>query len=257
MAVLDSGASFTPNISNSDTAQKNGKYSNIILQIDAIEVVEELFSRQLERASTENSQINTSTAGDAEARAAFWLLLTVDVQRSVFLNRCKNRKFLPRIRSLVGSPPFSFLNPTDDFILNPGGITYKRTHMAPPHKGAILSSGEISDGHFVDEFDRVYKIVALEGQQISSLSVYRNLQSGKKVIFDMRLNRLRMAARIGIHKTNSANNAIHFPRSGETVKLKMNSKLLSADSSEVFIVVKSIQPRGYKSPVCRVFCVVE
>ena len=258
MAVLDSGASFIPNSSAANSAQQNGKYYNINLQSDAIEVVEDLFSRQLERAAGENSQINTPVAGDAEARAAFWLLLNLETQRSIFLNRCKNQKFWPRIRTLIGSPPFSFLNPTDDFVLNAGGITFKRIHMAPAEQGAILSAGEISDGHFVDEFGRVYKIVALEGQKTSSLSLYRNLQRGKRLIIDMRLPRLTIVDRVGIYKSTNNKSAIHFPKSGETVKLTINSKLFSsADSSEVLIVVKSIQPRGYKSPVCRVFCVVE
>lgn len=260
MAVLDTSPKFTHiNSSAANLVQQNGKYSNINLQSDAIEVVEELFSRQLERAAGENSQINTPVAGDAEARAAFWLLLHIEIQRSIFLNRCKNQKFWPRIRTLIGSPPFSFLNPTDDFVLNAGGITFKRIHMAPAEQGAILSAGEISDGHFVDQYDRAYKIIAVEGQQVSSLSLYRNLQRGKRLVVDMRLPRMKLTDRVGIYKSKSnQRSAIHFPKSGETVKLTINKHLFSSTGvSEVFIVVKSIQPRGYKSPVCRVFCVVE
>jgi hypothetical protein len=246
-------------------SSSHGKYSSVVLQSDAIEVVEELFSRQIERSIGENAAINTLITGDAEARSAFWLLLNIDFQRSVFLTKCKRREFWPRIRSLVGSPPFSFLFPEDDFVLNASGITANRVHMAPTGRGTILSSGEIADGHFVDYYDRKYKIVAVQNERTSGLdptsvmSCYRNLLPGKKVVLDLKLPRMKQTERIGIQKSTrvETKKSIYFPTPGEKIKLRINSKLASAASNEFVILVKSIQQRNSKSPVCRAFCVME
>lgn len=246
---------------------RTGVYAGVILQSDAIEAVEELISRQLDRAKELSPPINTAVEGDAEARAAFSLLLEPDVQRRIFLNRCKNRDFWPRIRTVVGSPPFSFLYPEDDAVLNAGGITAKRAHMAPLERAPILSSGEIADGHFADHYDRRYKVVAVDGTRDASVGAttttfasYRSLQSGRKAVIDLKLPRMKQVARIGIHKSTrvETKGSIQFPRPGEKVKLSINEKLSApTEASEFVIVIKSVQQRANKSPVCRVFCVVE
>lgn len=235
-----------------------GVYASVILQNDAIDAVEELFSRQLGRAHELTPPINTAIEGDGEARAAFWLLLDRDVQRDMFLKQCKSRHFWPRIRTLVGSPPFSFLNPEDDAVLNASGITAKRAHMAPLERAPILSSGEIADGHFVDHFDRKYKIVAVDGGR--GAPVFRTIRPGRRIVIDLKLPRLAQAERARIHTSARADtrNSIRFPLPGDRVRLSINEKLLApTETNEFVILVKSVQPRARKSPVCRVFCVVE
>jgi len=246
--------------------QPDGKYASVTMQSDAVTIVEDLFSRQVELSIREGTPINTVITGDTEARAAFWLLLNMDVQRSVFLTRCKTRDFLPRIRTLVGSPPFSFLHPEDDFILNASGITGKRVHMAPSERGPILSSSEIADGHFVDRCNRTYKVVAVDYDRRTHLrpnstaSVYRSLTSGHKIIIDLKLPRMSQAERMEIHKSTriQPKGSIHFPNPGDNIQISINSKLYAPSlPSEYAILVKSVRQRNTKSPVCRLCCVVD
>jgi len=241
-----------------------GRYSEIILHSDAIQAVEALLSRQMERSVDDRPPINTPISGDAEARGAFWLLLPTNTQRSVFLARCKSREFWPRIRTLIGSPPFCFLRPEDDFVLNAGGINATRSHMAPQESGSIPSSGDIGDGHFHDRNARIYKVSALECNTLapganSSLD-YRNMAPGKKVVLDIKLPRMKQADRAKIHKSSNVEmkRRIFFPVPGETIELAINEKLATDSTTfdNVVIRVKGVQQRHHKSPVCRAFCVV-
>lgn len=224
-------------------------YSHVLFQQDAIDIVDGLFERQIHEAVSKSAKINSAVTGDTEARNAFWMLLNVDFQRMFFLRRCKSRSFWPRIRTLIGSPPFSFLHPEDNFVLNPSGITTTRKNMAHKERCPIHSSTEIGGGHFFDDNGRVYKIIVVETNTkhtdaSSVVSVYNTLVQGRKVVADLKLP-----------KTTKHLNA--FPKCREIITLKINDNLASPSNRQCVVRVNGIVQRQYRSGTCRVFCVVQ
>lgn len=234
------------------------KFESVATTQEAIDTVEELFTRQLSAAATQAPEPNKPIRGDSDAREAFWLLLEPETQRRVFLNRCANTNFWPRIRSLVGSPPFSFLRPEDDDVLRPAGITIGRVHMANSDPFAPFSSNEIGRGHFSDFGGRSYRVVTDGARHDPGAApVFSRVTSGKRVVLDAKLPKMPMKEKVGIIKASRQTphlaSALIFPRPGERVQLSLN-ELLGA--SETTIEVRAIQQRSRNSPVARVYALV-
>ena len=76
---------------------------------DAMEFCRNLFDEQLQKAAAERPLPNVAIEGDSAARAAFLMLLTDAQQRELFIGFGKDQRAWPRIKPLVGSPPFHFL----------------------------------------------------------------------------------------------------------------------------------------------------
>jgi len=235
------------------------KFESIATTQAAIDLVQELISRQLTLASSEKPQPNQSMKGDVDAREAFWLLLDGDTGRRVFLGRCAATDFWPRIRTLIGSPPFSFLRPEDDTVLQAAGITASRVHMAPADAFTTSSANEIGwGGHFSDFGGRDYRLVTdgiRHDPEIAPLFV--RATTGKRVVLDTKLPRIKTREKIGIIKasknTPTLISSLVFPRRGEKIKLSMNKKL---GQMETTIEIKSIQQRSKNSPVARIVALV-
>lgn len=234
-----------------------GKFAAVRTEAQAVAKVEELFARQLARAEAEGSKPNESVFGDADAKRAFWMLLDLQTQRKFFLQQCKTTSFWPRIRSLVGSPPFSFLLPKDDTILNPNGIRANRIHMAPKQHAAILSSQEIAAGHYVDHQGRVYCVIASDASRGGALP-FRAMAPGAKIVLDMKLPSHSNALRSDIRKRggSAARRSVAFPAQNEKVDLRIHPDLRDGDDGAgLAIVVRGRQQRSSASPVVRLFCV--
>tara|TARA_B100000085_G_scaffold265930_1_gene274118 strand:+ start:216 stop:941 length:726 start_codon:yes stop_codon:yes gene_type:complete len=237
----------------------DSKFENITTTQEAIDLVQELISRQLTRASNEKPQPNQSIKGDFDAREAFWLLLDSDTQRRVFLGRCAKTDFWPRIRTLIGSPPFSFLRPEDDTVLQAAGITASRVHMAPTDAFTTYSANEIGwGGHFSDFGGRDYRVVTDGIRHNPEIApVFVRATTGKRVVLDTKLPRIKTAEKIGIIKasknTPTLISSIVFPRPGEKIKLSMNKKLGKVETT---IEIRSVQQRSKNSPVARIVALV-
>ena len=241
--------------------QQAGRYGGIFSQTDALREVEALFKRQIERAGAQSAAINTPVDGDAEAKTAFHVLIDVDAQRTLFIQQCRKQSFWPRVRTLVGSPPFSFLLPEDNELLNPGGITANRVNMALAERASIPSSGEIGSGHFEDESKRKYRVVAVDRGAFEGMAVFRRLASGRHAVLDLKLARASAKHRVQqLQRNESAEAAAEsrFPIAGERVRLKLNRLLRSGqDDAAVVVSVKAVKRRSRTSPIARVFCTVE
>jgi len=234
------------------------EFESIKTTQDAIDTVNSMFNVQLQHAVELKAEPNKAIHGDARSREAFWLLLAADTQRRVFLSRCASPKFWPRIRILVGSPPFTFLRPEDDDILRPAGITIGRVHMAQPFAFSTFSSNEIGNGHFSDAAGRSYRLVS-DGfaNDPGSAPVFLRATAGKRLILDSKLPRMSQEKKNGIIKgarhAPDTVSALLFPRSGETVELNMHSKLGNLHAT---IHIRSVEQRSRNSPVCRLYALV-
>jgi hypothetical protein len=216
---------------------------------EAIALIHDLARRQLERAASERTGPNQATQGDSELRRAFWLLLGPDAKRSVFLELCKRRDFWPRIRSCIGVPPFSFLKPVDNGVLNAGGISIGKINMASD--SGISSSFEIGSGQFSDTHDRRYAWIRDDNTRSTEIPTVR-VRSAKRVIVDMRLPKLKIAERREISKRSHGKDAsIHYPKPGDQLRLVSHEAL---GGEPLVLVVRTVESRGHRSPVARLYC---
>lgn len=256
-----------PSTSNSEAARDihvssttPGRYSQIHTVNQAKEEVRRLFDGQLTKATEERPLPNESTHGDARAREAFWTVLAPEEQRDVFITFWKSRAFWPRIKPLVGTPPFSFLKPGDNHILNASGITPGRTNMSHSSDSPILSSSEIGGGHVSDQHGRLYKVIKTD-VKLSEHVVFRRIASSGKFAMDCKLPKMGMSDRATIYKRRGRDpeslHKIKFPRIGEELTLQLVNALLDTASGSAApphrVVVKGVIPRDKSSPVCRVF----
>jgi hypothetical protein len=235
---------------------------------DGVDAVTELFEAQMDRAESENALPNEAVEGDAAARDAFLTLLPTFDQRMLFLNMIRSTRFWPRIRTLVGSPPFSFLLQQDDTVLRPAGITRKRTHMSSTESD-ISSYTSFGSAQFVDGSTRDFKVVgkSLTDRGMSSLvslSARREqdlpfigLHSGDGVVLECRLKKrsLKKKLEIAQGRGDVARDAVAFPRAGAVISLQPTRRLRTV-VAQLNVRVNSVQPRAADANVARLICKV-
>ena len=141
-------------------AERSQQWSDLSTIGEAVDFVLSLFENQIREALEQKAEANTPIRGDSDAKSSFLTLLPLTEQRHLFLSLCRRAAFLPRIRSLVGAPPFAFLSPNDDGILNASGISYCRSNLFS--ENSIPNNSQIGNGHFMDEVGRRYRIVMRE-----------------------------------------------------------------------------------------------
>ena len=193
---------------------------------EAFAFLREKVKEQVYEARVANAEPNVAVAGDSEARKAFWSLLTPEDQRALFLGVVGDQKVWPRIRPLFGSPPFSFLRPEDDGILNASGIQKGRVRMAHEEITTTNYSDFTKAGHLEDLAGRVYRIIAKENANRAELP-WRGL-SGHRVVADVRLARMSLKKRAEILRGDKgpiSQAGVVFPRPGDVVTLYVMQKL--------------------------------
>ena len=231
----------------------SSSFSDVQTEEDAIELIRELIFEQLEAAARDQPPLNQSITGDAAVRRAFWKLLNPARQRLFFLDLIKNRAVWPRLRSLIGIPPFSFLRAQDDSVLNASGIANSRLHMAAL-RSTIASSSEIGQAaHFIDDAERTFKLVAVDTDTPQIL--VRRAANAKKLVFDMRLALMKREDRLLIakQKNRSQQRSISFPRPGERLLLTPHESFGLDDG--LMVTVRTVESRARASPVARLYCV--
>ena len=197
--------------------------STITTTVEAFSYLDRHFRTQLTDSEVQKAPPNTAITGDARAKAAFGALLVLVDQREFFLRLISDRRFWPRLRSLVGSPPYIFLRPEDDGLLNASGINRHRSRIAP-NTTCMSSSSDFGLAHFIDEHQRLYKIVA---KQKPTQSVpWLGMESGARVVVDVRLKHTPQDIRVAIAQgSTEVRNQLVFPRPGDTLSLTLVSQL--------------------------------
>ena len=208
------------------------------------------FKTQLSNSEREKAPPNTAIHGDSSTKAAFCVLLMLDQQREFFLKIIGDPRFWPRLRSLVGSPPYVFLLPSDDGLLNASGINRNRTHMAS-REARMSASSEFGFGHFQDAQKRIYKIVA---KQKPNQSVpWMGLTPGERVVVDVKLKHSARDIKAAIVRGRAGDRAqLVFPRVGDSLTLALVDQL-KADSDDVFVnaVVESGRQKAPLASIAR------
>ena len=125
---------------------------------EALGYLQDAFRRQLEASIDAHTEPNTSISGDYSVRQAFNVLLSPTEQRAFFQQIVSDRRYWPRIKSLIGNPPFSFLLPEDEGLLRAGGICKNRANLHTTVSN-ISKAPDFGEGHFRDDAERTYRII--------------------------------------------------------------------------------------------------
>lgn len=232
---------------------------------DAIDVIKDLFINQIIKAESENTPPNQGVQGDASARSAFLTILPTTDQRTVFLEMAKNQRFWPRIKTLVGSPPFYFLYEQDDGVLRASGITRGRVHMAS-QRGQISSYASFGSAQFVDSKNRDYKVIS-NANDVQSASIFLrrtlnlpfvNLNTGDRLIMEVRLKKRSKKRKLDIlnNRDELDSDSVLFPRPNSKLTLIPSTSIRSF-VSVIVVLINSVQLRSTDSNVARLVCQVE
>jgi hypothetical protein len=236
---------------------------------DAFDALNLIFNTQIDRAETQNTAPNEGVEGDSSARNLFLSFLPTHDQRAFFLTMIRNSRFWPRIRTLVGSPPFTFLREEDDAILRPAGIAQRRLHMATSDSD-ISSYTSFGSAHFVDDATRDFKVIdKRQARNIVTTSgilshtrrltelPFVNIEQGDAIILEVRLKKRSIHNKIMIArgKLDVPKDAVIFPRIGTSVHLKPSTRLRSF-IKDVTVRVVTVQARLVSSNVARLHCTV-
>ena len=197
-------------------------YDGITTVRGALDHLNEGFADQVEEAIVQQAPPNTAIPGDDAVRNAFWALLPPDEQRGFFLRVAGNRRVWPRLKTLIGNPPYSFLRQEDEGVLRAGGICKGRVRMA--HDQPTATSYNDFKPHYEDAAGRQYRVLQREGGNEGGRLPWVGLAAGVRVVVDMRVAKRSMSAKRAILREGTGTVAaasLVFPRVGDTVQLQL------------------------------------
>ena len=218
----------------------------------------EAFATQLESSIRSNADPNTQIPGDYGAKTAFKILLSPNQQRAFFQRLIGDERYWPRIKTLIGNPPYSFLMPEDEGLIRPGGICRKRSHLAS-NQSSMSKVEDFGIGHYRDESERVYRIIA-DGKKGTTLP-WRNVGSEGKLVLDVKLKAYSHQQKLEILRGRdgqvSMTSSLTFPRPSDIITLQLSEYLHDAGhSNTITIRIESGQQKVRNSPIARLLVTV-
>ena len=197
-------------------------YDGITTIRGALDHLNEGFADQVEEAIVQQAPPNTAIPGDDAVRNAFWSLLPPDEQRAFFLRVAGNRRVWPRLKTLIGNPPYSFLRAEDEGVLRAGGICKGRVRMA--HNEATTTSYNEFRPHYEDPAGRLYRILQREGGDATGRLPWVGLAAGARIAVDVRVSKRTLETKRAVLKENRGSivaAGLAFPRVGDVVQLSL------------------------------------
>jgi len=233
------------------------RLADLQTRTEALNYLRSTFERQLDAAIDTDAEPNKGIAGDHGARQAFNALLSPAEQRAFFQQLIADRRYWPRIKSLIGNPPFSFLLPEDERLLRAGGICRNRAHMSA-QDSSISKAPDFGDGHFTDDAERTYRVINHDSKNPSL--PWQNLSAQKQIVLDVRLKRFSQKVKIAIFRgtgvASGSQAALMFPRPGEEVVLHLSKHLESAGAYSITVRVDSGRQKVQFSLIARLLVTV-
>ncbi len=214
---------------------------------DAYQLCSALFAEQLDRALVTKPAPNQPIPGDSAARSAFLLLLSDAQQRDLFLHTATVAAHWPRLKPLVGAPPYQFLRPQDASVLNASGFAKGRANMTydTPHR--IANHHQFGNGQLIDEHTREYRIAPLDVHSDDLLPGSEYLRNAKDVMLHVKVKKHSIEKKRQL-LNSSFKKQLFFPQVGEIIVLRESSALMSArgllQASPTVMKVKALWPRG-------------
>jgi hypothetical protein len=233
------------------------RLSELNTRAEALTFLQNAFEKQVEASIEEKAPPNHSVAGDYNARKAFNELLSPVEQRAFFRQVIGDRRYWPRMRSLVGSPPYSFLLPEDEGLLRAGGICRNRTNLSA-QDSSISKAPDFGEGHFHDDCQRLYRVINNDHRD-SSLP-WQNIGVQKRMVVDVRLKRYSHKDKVAIFRGTGGSigkqASLVFPRPSEVVTLHLSKHLETSGASSIDVYVDSGRQKAKFSPIARLVVTV-
>jgi len=224
---------------------------------EALSYLQDVFRRQLEASIDANALPNQGIAGDHGVRQAFNVLLSPTEQRAFFQQIVADRRYWPRIKSLIGNPPFSFLLPEDEGLLRAGGICKNRAHLHTTVSN-ISKAPDFGEGHFHDDAERTYRVISHD-QRDASLP-WQNISAHRQLVVDVRLKAYTRKTKVeilrGTDETKGNKASLMFPRPGEEVVWRLSRELEGAGPPTITVRVDSGRQKVRLSPIARLVVTV-
>ncbi len=224
---------------------------------EAVSYLRTAFERQLEASIDANTEPNKDVAGDYVARQAFNVLLSPVEQHAFFQQIIADRRYWPRIKSLIGNPPFSFLLPEDEGLLRAGGICKNRANLHTTVSN-ISKAPDFGDGHFRDDAERTYRVINHDLKDVSL--PWQNIGVQKQLLVDVRLKMYSQKTKVEIFRgtdDSKGNKAsLMFPRPGDDVVWHLSKDLESAGPYAITVRVISGKQKVRFSPIARLVVTV-
>lgn len=214
---------------------------------DAYLACELLLQQQLECAARDMPRPNEPVAGDAVARNTFQLLLTDEQQRSLFLSVFRHSSTWPRMRTLIGAPPYNFLQPDDAGALNASGFAKGRTNMVSENR--VANSQQFGQGQLMDEHFREYRVAPAAAVRsdtpLPGLTYFEDM--GGSVILHVKVRKHSRQKKLSLMRT-AQRKQLFFPHPGETIMLSETPALLGVigyrRSDKLQLRVRAVWPRA-------------
>ena len=232
--------------------------SELRTRTEAREFLRRAFDEQLLASITTRTDPNVETPGDTNARNAFRVLLHPEDQRTFFCSIVRDSRYWPRIKTLIGNPPYSFLLPEDMDLLRAGGICRNRSNLASTTSSVSQSCDFGQTGHFHDAHGRTYRVVANPSSK--EQLPWRGLVADSHLVLDVRLKTHSRKSRLEILRGQvaSAMAGLAFPRPGDELRLQLADALHDVSSDRNYTshspvrikVVKAVQ-KSSMSPIAR------
>ena len=111
---------------------------------------------------------------------------------------------------------------------------------------SISSANDIGKGHFVDNSDRSFRVVADDSK--TEFVPHIRVRNAARVVFDVKLPKMKKAERLSIFKRSRGRDpSVTYPKPGERILLEPNERL---GGPNITFVVKTVEAHSH-SPVCR------
>ena len=239
------------------------RLSELHTRAEALAFLKAAFKEQLDASITQKTDPNTETPGDTRVRQAFRLLLHPTDQRAFFQSIVRDVRYWPRIKTLVGNPPYTFLLPQDEGLLRAGGICRNRAHLAHADS-SVSKASDFGSGHFYDAHERAYRVIANPSAGSAQLP-WRGLVAHTKVLMDVRLKHMSRKAKDNVLRGESASDkaVLMFPRPGDELRLQLVAALQGGASDQdaesdtsLRIRVEQGQQKAKLSPIARLVVTV-
>ena len=220
--------------------------ADVATAAEALEYCADLVQKQVGLAVERGAPPNQATDGDSDVKRLMFLMLSQQAVRAVFLRATRTQEAWPRLRSLFGAPPYSFLLPEDAGLMRATGIASGRVNMSFRSPGVSAGYSEFGGGHFVDDYSREYKMTSAADNDKLAF----DMQTTAQVLsMSVRVPKKRRGDRVAMLKDAEKRSAALFPRVGEVLDLSYAPALQAVweranEDESMRVLVKGLVPRG-------------